>query len=58
MDIYLNTFLIQNGLKQGDALLSLIFKFASDYAIRKDKLSHVALKLNETHQLLVWSKFR
>jgi hypothetical protein len=30
-----DNFPIQNGLKQGDALLPLLFNFASDYAIRK-----------------------
>jgi hypothetical protein len=29
------TFPIQNGLKQGDALMPLLFKFALEYAIRK-----------------------
>jgi hypothetical protein len=28
-------FLIQNGLKQGDTLTLLLFKFATEYAIRK-----------------------
>jgi len=30
-------FLIQIGLREGDALLSLLCKFASEYVIRKDK---------------------
>jgi hypothetical protein len=30
-----DTFPIQNGLKQGDALTPLLFKFALEYAIRK-----------------------
>jgi hypothetical protein len=30
-----NTFHIQNGLKQGDALSPLLFNFALEYAIRK-----------------------
>jgi hypothetical protein len=30
-----NKFPIQNGLKQGDALLPLLFNFALEYAIRK-----------------------
>jgi hypothetical protein len=30
-----DTFPIQNGLKQGDALSSLLFNFALEYGIRK-----------------------
>jgi hypothetical protein len=32
-----DNFPIQNGLKQGDALSPLLFKFALEYAIRKVK---------------------
>jgi hypothetical protein len=42
-------FPIQNGLKQGDALLPLFFNFALEYVIRMVQ----GLKLNGTHQLLV-----
>jgi hypothetical protein len=31
-----NTFPIQNGLEQGDALTPLLFNFALEYAIRND----------------------
>jgi hypothetical protein len=47
-----DSFLIQNGLKQGDALSPLLFNFALDYAIRNVRKTQVGLKLNGTHHLL------
>jgi hypothetical protein len=48
-----DTFHVQNGLQQGDALSPLLFNFALKYAIRKVQESQVELKLNVTHHLLV-----
>jgi hypothetical protein len=48
-----DNFPIQNGQKQGDALLPLLSKFALEYVIEKVKESQVGQKSNGTHQLLV-----
>jgi len=49
------TFTIKNGLKKGDGLLTLLFNFALEYAIKGVWINQDDLKLNSAHQFLVYA---
>jgi hypothetical protein len=52
-----DNFPIQNGLKQADALTSLLFSVVFEYSIRKVQGNHMGLKLNGTYQPLVYADY-
>jgi hypothetical protein len=48
-------YLIGNGLKQGDARSPLLFNCALEYAIRRVQVNQDGLKLDGTHQLMIYA---
>jgi hypothetical protein len=48
-------FLIQNGLKEGDALSLLLLNVAIEYAIRSVQENQEGMKLKGTHQVLSYA---
>ena len=47
-------FPFKNDLKQGDALLPLLFSFFLEYTIRRVQINQDGFKLNDTQELLFY----
>ena len=50
-----SSFPIENGLKQGYALSSLIFNYVLEYAVRKVQETNLGQDMNGTHQVLAYA---
>jgi hypothetical protein len=48
-------FPIKNGLKERDALLSLLSNYALKYAVTKVEAYHKMLQFNGTHQVIIYT---
>jgi hypothetical protein len=51
----LSRFSVKDGLKQGDALSPLFFKFALQYAFMWVQANQEGMKSSGTHQLLIYA---
>jgi hypothetical protein len=54
---FCDSFPVQNGLEQGDALSPLHLNFSLEYAIRNVQENQMGLKLHGTHQLLAYADY-